>query len=419
MWIQLHSKPVQTSLGETFFQTLQTQLTSNIVIVIPICSPGSQNQPIGDPVPEKHALQGIDKDPDIEQAMPFTNAEHGAKARQNINVQRRDQKARKEMPQNSPGKFLAGNGDVPVHPKYERREQAPGPPYRKGKMQSVAPVFAGGKIRQGKHTPENRPCHSRKSNMARTGLHPFRFRHFAARSIPSRSARRSISPHPKKLFAIATATSLSPTSRGNVKAPFSSEHRASGNFLAPSCSNRFLSAYTSFPFTNTHTSRVHPISTFFVCFSSEVTVVFSHATARFGSGRGRPYSRLIFTSPFRSVLIVFHSCEAPGISLYMGSLAFGSAENGERRQFRTRPRSPSSGSLAGSGERLSTASGVITMFAKVPGPCSRRPPLIASPSSLPTTSVGDGASFTKTFIRRPDMTILMWFHPFSRSGARV
>ena len=59
------------------------------------------------------------------------------------------------------------------------------------------------------------------------------------------------------------------------------------------------------------------------------------------------------------------------------------------------------------------------MFAKVAGPCSRRPPFIASPSNLPTSSVGDGASFTKTFIRRPDTTILMWFHPFSRSGARV
>src|SRR5215813_1002635 len=133
-------------------------------------------------------------------------------------------------------------------------------------------------------------------------------------------------PHPKKLFAIAIATSLSPASSGKVKEPFSSEHRASGNFLAPSCSNRFLSAYTSFPFTNTHSSRVHPISTFLVCFLSEVIVVFSHATARFGSGKGRPYSRLRFASPFRSVLIVFHACEAPGISLYVGFLPFGSAE---------------------------------------------------------------------------------------------
>ena len=32
---------------------------------------------------------------------------------------------------------------------------------------------------------------------------------------------RSINPHPKKLFASATATSLSPVSRGNVKVPFS------------------------------------------------------------------------------------------------------------------------------------------------------------------------------------------------------
>src|SRR5260370_26814576 len=108
-----------------------------------------------------------------------------------------------------------------------------------------------------------------------------------------------------------------------------------------------MSAYTSFPFKNTHSSRVHPMFTFFVCVLSEVIVVFNHATARFGSGRGRPYSRLRFTSPFRSVLIVFHSCEAPGISLDRGSLPFGSSENVERHQFRTSPRSPSSRFLAG------------------------------------------------------------------------
>jgi hypothetical protein len=134
---------------------------------------------------------------------------------------------------------------------------------------------------------------------------------------------RSFSHHPKKLFAIATATSLSPASRGKVKESFSNEHRASGYFLASSDSNMFLSAYTAFPFTNSHSSRVHPISSFYVCFLYEVIVVFSHATARFGSGSGRPDSRL---SPFRSVLMVFHSCEAPGISSYMGSLPFGNAE---------------------------------------------------------------------------------------------
>src|SRR5262249_33416105 len=149
-----------------------------------------------------------------------------------------------------------------------------------------------------KHTAENRPCQSRKDNAPRTSLHPLfasdRVCHFAARCTPSGSASRSISPHPKKLFAIATATSLSPASRGNVKVPFSSEHRPSGNFLSPSTSNRFLPEYTGFPFTNTHSSRIHPMSTFFVCFLSEEIVAFSHATARFGWCTGRPYSRLRF-----------------------------------------------------------------------------------------------------------------------------
>jgi hypothetical protein len=45
---------------------------------------------------------------------------------------------------------------------------------------------------------------------------------------------------------MATATSLSPASRGKVNVPFSSEHRPSGAFLAASESKRFLSAYTSY-----------------------------------------------------------------------------------------------------------------------------------------------------------------------------
>ena len=36
--------------------------------------------------------------------------------------------------------------------------------------------------------------------------------------------------------------------------------------------------------------------------------------ARFGCGRGLPYSRLMLTSPFRSVLRVFHAGDAPGMS---------------------------------------------------------------------------------------------------------
>ena len=58
------------------------------------------------------------------------------------------------------------------------------------------------------------------------------------------------------------------------------------------------------------------------------------------------------------------------------------------------------------------------MFAKVPGPCSHRPPFIVSPSNLPTSSVGDVASFTKTFIRRPDTTSLMWFHFLTFASVR-
>src|SRR5215470_3300779 len=132
MRIQLHSKRVQTSLGKVFFQTLQTQLTGYIVIVIAICLPGSQNQPIVEPVPEKQASQRIDKNPNARQAIPFSNPKRGAKRPQKINVHGRHQQARKEMRQNSPGKLLVGSGNLPVNPKNERCEQTPRPPQRKG-----------------------------------------------------------------------------------------------------------------------------------------------------------------------------------------------------------------------------------------------------------------------------------------------
>ncbi len=89
------------------------------------------------------------------------------------------------MRQNSSGKLLVGNRNLPVNPKNERGEQTPGPPQRKRQKQSVALVGTPRKIRQGKHTPENRPCQSRKSNVARTGFHPLfashRLGHFAVR----------------------------------------------------------------------------------------------------------------------------------------------------------------------------------------------------------------------------------------------
>jgi len=47
MRIELHPKRRSDELGEAFFQTLQTQLTGNIVIVIAIRLGGSQDQPIG------------------------------------------------------------------------------------------------------------------------------------------------------------------------------------------------------------------------------------------------------------------------------------------------------------------------------------------------------------------------------------
>src|SRR5262249_15827575 len=69
MRIQLHSKRVQTRLGQVLFQALQAQLTGNKVIVIAMRLPGSENQPINEPVPEKHALQRGGKEPDVEQAI--------------------------------------------------------------------------------------------------------------------------------------------------------------------------------------------------------------------------------------------------------------------------------------------------------------------------------------------------------------
>src|SRR5882757_4132567 len=130
MRLQLHSKRVQASLGEVSFQTLQTQLTGNIAIVVMMCLPGPQNQPIDEPVPQKQASQRIDENLATKQAIPFTNPDRGTDSSQDINVHRRHQQAWKEMRQNSPTKLLARNGDLPVYPKNQRRDHTPGPPQR-------------------------------------------------------------------------------------------------------------------------------------------------------------------------------------------------------------------------------------------------------------------------------------------------
>src|SRR5580698_10513227 len=86
MRIELHSERVKTSLGEVHFETLETQHSGNIVIVIAICLPGSQNQPVDEPVPEKHALQRINQKPDARQPTPLTHPERGANCLQKIDV---------------------------------------------------------------------------------------------------------------------------------------------------------------------------------------------------------------------------------------------------------------------------------------------------------------------------------------------
>src|SRR3954452_3088633 len=86
MRIQLHSKRVQTSITEAFLQALEAQLTGKVMIVIAICLPSSQDQPIVEPVPEKQALQRIEEKLDAEHALPIIDPERGANCPQQVNA---------------------------------------------------------------------------------------------------------------------------------------------------------------------------------------------------------------------------------------------------------------------------------------------------------------------------------------------
>src|SRR5579883_504659 len=182
MRIQLHSKRIQTSLGEVFFQTLEAQLGGKVAIVIAICLPRSEDQPVNEPVPDEHSSQRIEKKTETKQAVPLADPECGANCSQEIDVHGRHQQAREEMGQNSPGELSGGNGNPPVGPKNERRGYTPRPPQSERKKQRAVPVaIARGEIGQGKHTAENRPGQSRNGNLARTSFHPwfvsYRFHH--------------------------------------------------------------------------------------------------------------------------------------------------------------------------------------------------------------------------------------------------
>jgi len=81
-----------------------------------------------------------------------------------------------------------------------------------------------------------------------------------------------------------------------------------------------------------------------------------------------------------------------------------------RREFRTSPRIPLRRIFDRLRGRPSTARS-DHHICEVPGPCSRSR-LLSHPSSLPTWSVGRTAhSFTNTFIRRPETTILIGSTP--------
>jgi hypothetical protein len=97
----------------------------------------------------------MDKKADTYQATPFTDAEDSANHPQKINVHTDHQQARKEMRQNSSGKLLAGNGNLPIHRKNQRCDYTPRPPKRKRKKQSATSAVTGRQIRQGKHSRES------------------------------------------------------------------------------------------------------------------------------------------------------------------------------------------------------------------------------------------------------------------------
>ena len=67
-------------------QTLETQLTDDVVFVIAIGLPGSEDQPVVEPVPEKHASQRSDEHSDTRQAIPFNKPERGANRTQKVNI---------------------------------------------------------------------------------------------------------------------------------------------------------------------------------------------------------------------------------------------------------------------------------------------------------------------------------------------
>src|SRR5215469_7566189 len=130
MRIQLHSQCVQTRLGEVSFKALQTQLTSNVAIVVLIRLPGSQNQPIIEPVPEKHVLERAKEKRDARKAIPSNESERRTNRSQKINVHRCQKQAWKKMRKHPSGEVLPGDGNQPVRPNDEGCNQSPGPPYR-------------------------------------------------------------------------------------------------------------------------------------------------------------------------------------------------------------------------------------------------------------------------------------------------
>src|SRR4051794_18989679 len=95
----------------SFFQALKTQLTGKVVIVVAVCLPSPQDQPVYEPVPKEQASRRVEEKPDTEHAIPFSKPERGANRPQNINVHRGHEQARKKMRQDASGKLFDGNRD--------------------------------------------------------------------------------------------------------------------------------------------------------------------------------------------------------------------------------------------------------------------------------------------------------------------
>src|ERR1700748_1321271 len=113
---ELHAHCIQARLRKTTLHSLQPQLTTQVVFVVPKSLAHTEDYPVDNPAPKKPSVKSVWQEADLEQHAPRAQAQKGAQPHPYIEVEAREDHAGQKMRQNSHSELLLLKGKPRIGP---------------------------------------------------------------------------------------------------------------------------------------------------------------------------------------------------------------------------------------------------------------------------------------------------------------